>query len=106
MTDPATIERLAREAGYDVDTDGITMPYYHPQGPADERAFLSRFADLVLAWWNTEGWKDEPIPRVGLNGSVIRDQALEDAAKIVDAAQPMGRISWTAAEIRAMKDKP
>lgn len=38
--------------------------------------------------------------------ALVRAQALEDAAKIVDAAQPMGRIVWTAAEIRALKDQP
>lgn len=42
------IERLAKEAGWDVDADGITMPYlagYHD--PADETAFLAKFAGLL-----------------------------------------------------------
>lgn len=42
------IERLAKEAGWDVDGDGITMPYlsgYHDT--ADETAFLTKFAALV-----------------------------------------------------------
>ena len=45
----ADLERMAREAGYDVDDACITMPHFHTDGPADERAFLARFADLVRA---------------------------------------------------------
>lgn len=42
-----TLEDMAREAGYDVDAEGVTMPHYHPGGPADERAHLERFAAIV-----------------------------------------------------------
>lgn len=47
------IERLAREAGYDVTkdfdptSDEIGMPYTSGGDPADEREHLSRFAALV-----------------------------------------------------------
>jgi hypothetical protein len=37
------------------------------------------------------------------NAALVRAQALEEAAKIVDAAQPMGKIAATAAAIRALK---
>ena len=46
--DAMNLEELARQAGYDVDYGGITMPHYHADGPADERAHLARFAALVL----------------------------------------------------------
>jgi hypothetical protein len=38
---------MAEEAGYDVDGAEITMPIYHADGPANERAQLQRFAALV-----------------------------------------------------------
>lgn len=71
------IERMAREAGL---TDPDLKPWMTDYGNAEKE--IKRFA------------------------AAVRAQALEDAAKIVDAAQPMGRIAWTAAEIRALKDKP
>ena len=91
MTD-ADIERMAREAGYDVDGDGITMPHFHADGPADERAHLARFAALVRA------------------------QALQDAARECDAefwrvTKARGGDAAVAAgecadAIRALVDKP
>lgn len=46
--DTMNLEELARQAGYDVDPEGIAMPIYHADGSADERAQLTRFAALVL----------------------------------------------------------
>lgn len=46
--DTMNLEELARQAGYDVDPEGIAMPIYHADGSADERAQLTRFSALVL----------------------------------------------------------
>lgn len=42
------IERMAREAGWDVENGEITMPYLHGYGDtADETEFLTKFAALL-----------------------------------------------------------
>ena len=70
MIDPATIERLAREAG------GQLGGEFELNVPAPVWVFdaedLAAFAELVLEWRKTEGWKDEPIPRNRLNGSPVK----------------------------------
>jgi hypothetical protein len=58
------VEKLARAAGYEVEGGEITMPYLHPGNPADEAAFLARFADLVLE----EAAKVARAQRLGMPG--------------------------------------
>lgn len=76
MMNTLDIEQLCAAAGFDVEPDGIRHPFKQADDdPADQSELLARFAALVL----------------------------EEAAKVVDSAQPMGKIAATAAAIRAMK---
>ena len=82
--DTMNLEELARQAGYDVDPEGIAMPIYHADGSADERAQLTRFAALVQ----------------------------DDAARFLEAhsretyGAALREHNEAAAWLRALKDKP
>lgn len=81
--DTSTVERLAREAGYDVDDDEITMPTMRDDGPSDEREHLTRFA------------------------AAIRREALEEAAMEADHWQGINQThkcgAYIAAAIRGLQ---
>lgn len=64
------IERLAKEAGWDVDSDGITMPYLSGYyDPADETRLLTKFAALIAEACAKEAaaynWFEDADPNTG-----------------------------------------